>query len=129
MRGVAAAAETGLRVTVWPSLRLRPLMMTPAPAPERSGFPLRSSVCEPARRLAEPLRMSWPRAPECTADREMMGAAAAEAASSGLTGASSMGLPSSSLLWFPSDSLGHGREDGGVKSSHHLFNQVKKQTH
>lgn len=88
---------------VWPSPKLRPLMMTPAPAPERSGLPLRSSDWEPARRFAEPLRMSWLRASECTADREMMGAAA-EAASSGLTGASSMA--SSSLLWFPSDSLG-----------------------
>lgn len=115
MRGAAAA---GLNVTVWPSLKLRPLMMTPVPAPERSGFPLRSSDWEPARRLAEPLRMSWPRASEWTADREMMGVVT-DAASPGPTGASSMGLASSSLLWFPSDSLGLERKTLG--SNHYIL--------
>ena len=104
LRSRGELAGTELRVTVWPSLSVRPLMMTLPPVPEIRELPLRRSGWEAVRKPPVPLRNSWPPVLQGAPAREMR-EAVEEVMSSGLSEMSSMLLPSSSVLWLPSDSL------------------------
>lgn len=102
-----ALAVTGLRVTVWPSLSVSPLKMTPVPAPESIGLPLSSSGWELVKNPPVLLRISWPvlhGAPQSDI-REALELPVSWAAGLSAISSRSPLLASSSVLWFPSDSL------------------------
>jgi len=102
-----ALAVTGLRVTVWPSLSVNPLMMTPVPAPESIGLPLSSSGWELVRNPPVLLRISWPVLQGALVRdmREALELPVSREAGLSVISSRSPLLASSSVLWFPSDSL------------------------